>query len=440
MRATSVIQIDLSAIDHNMRVIRRMVGPDVSICCIVKADAYGLGAARLIRRLETGGVGDAGGGGNGGGGAALLAVYSTEQAADLVRGAVTVPVLVLMPVWEMDRTDELYRAMVSGRLHVTVHGERHLEAVARIAERFGATVPVHLEIDTGLTRGGMGLDEAARVLRRVAGSRWLHLAGLFTHFASPTTDQPSTDRQMRQFSDFLSANEPCIPADCIIHAASTGAVIRHPRYHAGMVRIGLAWMGYAVETIESGEVLPEASELQPVVTWASRIVHLREVPVGASVGYGGRWRASRASRLALVPVGYADGYPTACGGRDGETPGMVAVLVATGPTLRRCWAPVVGAVSMDQITIDVTDLPEVGVGTTVELISPDPDAPNHLPTIARRAGLIAHDMLCRLNPRIRRVHVVRPPLIEPKPAALPGLTALHVEQAAESRESAQSVG
>lgn len=347
----------------------------------------------------------------------MLAVYSTEQAAELIRGAANVPVLVLMPVWELDRSDELYRALVAGRLHLTVHSELHLAAVARIAERFGAVIPIHIEIDTGMTRGGMGLEEAARVLHRVAGHRWLRLAGLFTHFSSPTTDQPSTDRQMRQFSDFLGANESSIPADCLIHAASTGAVIRHPRYHAGMVRVGLAWMGYAIETVESGEVLPEASELTPAITWASRIVHQRDVPAGATVGYGGRWRASRPSRIALVPVGYADGYPTACGGCDGQTPAMVGVLVASGSVVHRHWVPVVGAVSMDQITIDVTDVPEAGVGSAVELISPDPEAPNHLPTIAVRAGLIPHDMLCRLNPRIRRVHVVRPPLIETKVVA-----------------------
>jgi len=431
MQDTSVIQVDLSAVDHNMAVIRRIVGPDVKLCPIVKADAYGLGAPRLAKRLASAG-------------AAMLAVYTPEQAEELFRATVDVPILVLMPIWEIERTDWLYRPMVSGRLHLTVHGSDHLAGVMRIAERFGAVVPLHVEIDTGMSRGGAAIGEAADMLHRIASCRWVRLAGLFTHFAESEGTSGSVDDQRQAFDRLIRDHAALIPRDCIVHAANTFATLRDPRFHFGMVRIGLAWTGFGSDSLDGVELIPESRELKPILCWASRIVHLKNIPAGATVGYGGTWRALRPSRIALVPVGYADGYPISCSnhsacsssplpsgegpgvsasdGRRDESPAMVGVRVETGrgSGWKTMYAPVVGAVNMDQITIDVTDLPGAGagagagaesqvrIGTTVEIISADAGAPNHVAALARRAGTIPHAIICGLNPRLRRTHFVRP--------------------------------
>ncbi len=401
MHDTSRIHVNLTAIDRNMAVLRKIVGPECALCPIVKADAYGLGAAKVAPRLAASG-------------ADLLAVFSPEQAVGLVRAAVPTPVLILMPVHEISRNDELYRWLVSGRLHLTVHDEAHLDRLIRLAERFACTIPVHLEVDTGMSRGGTDSETAATMIRRIAGTRWLHLAGMMTHFSNARTDAERTSAQMATFDRLVEGAGSQIPNDCMIHVASTYSVLRHRRYHRSMVRFGLAWAGYGLEEIEGGEVIVEGERLQPVMCWTSEIVQIKRIERGVSVGYGSLWTANRPSMIGLVPVGYADGYPVrrevgashGCAAESGE----VGVKLADGSI---GFAPVIGAVNMDQITVDLTDLvlpggvgESIGVGTEVELVSADRTAPNSLCRVARSAGTIPHDMLCRLNPRLKRCYEV----------------------------------
>ena len=156
MPESSIIEINLSAVSHNLAVMRDMVGEGCMLCPVVKADAYGLGAVRIAKRMASSG-------------AEMLAVFSPEQAAALAVAAIDVPVLVLMPVRDFSRGDDLYRMLVSGLLHLTVHDLRHLEELRRLAEKFAAVVPVHLEVDTGMSRGGCLPEEAGEVLRRAFG-------------------------------------------------------------------------------------------------------------------------------------------------------------------------------------------------------------------------------------------------------------------------------
>jgi alanine racemase len=409
MRENSVIEINLTAVAHNVRLLRRIIGPACALCPIVKADAYGLGATRIAKTLLSSG-------------ADMLAVYTPGQAAELIHGAVTAPVLVLMPVREVERVDELYRGFICGRLHLTVHDAAHLDHLIALAERFGAAVPVHLEVDTGMTRGGCSLEDAPVLIRRIAAHRRLNLAGLFTHFACAESDAELTDLQLEQFNRLIEENAEHIPHTCIIHAASSFATLRAQRYHKSMVRIGLAWAGYGMDELVSGEsggeVIADGQHLQPCLRWRSRIVQLRTVPAGTRVGYGQAWTARRTSLIGVVPVGYADGFPYGAGMRDdaGTRGKQAASAVQVGVELRTAagalvrHVPVVGAVNMDQITIDLTDLTQgdgassIGIETPVELVSPDPDAPNHLPRLAEAAGSFTHEMMCRLNPRLKRVY------------------------------------
>ncbi|MFM2165113.1 MAG: Alanine racemase [Planctomycetota bacterium] len=390
MQDTSTIDIDLSAIDHNMAAVRRLVGHDCALCPIVKADAYGLGVGRVARRLV-------------GAGAEMLAVYSLRQAIETAAAVnAATPVLVLMPVAEIAREDELYRLMLGGQLHLVVHDEANLDALEACARTLGVELPVHVEVDVGMSRGGALPDEAVRIIRRISAGRLLRLRGVFAHFSHSRTDPVVTARQMQQYEFVVESCREVMTREVYQHVASTYAMARDARYHRTMVRFGLAWLGYGLDELEAAQPLVARDELRPVVRWSTSVVQAKSVPAGTAVGYGGRWVAQRASTIALLPVGYSDGYPAL---RHSPAGTGTCVRLWT-PDGRLAHAPVVGAVNMDQITVDVTGLhagdPHAWIGCPVELVSRDVHAPTHLPTLAAEAGLIPHEMLTRLNPRIAR--------------------------------------
>lgn len=404
MPTSSWIEVDLPAIAANARIVREILASRIAgsasggratpattpgLCAVLKADGYGLGAARVAKRLQVAGVD-------------MLAVYSPEQARSLIEAAVTTPILMLMPLHELDRGDLLYRAASRGQLHLTIHDDATLDAAVTITEQLGMRLAVQIEIDTGMSRGGATPEEATGLLKSIAGHPRLILTGVLNHFASADRDEAITREQAEQFTRWIEENRRRIPPDAVIHEANTFGTFRSSAYHRSMVRIGLALLGYAAE--EFGEAAgfefeAEASRLTPVVRWISQIVHVKQVAPGTPVGYGSTWRAPRATRLGLVPVGYADGYPLALSNN-----AHVGLPLESGI---RAYVPVVGRVSMDQITVDLTDVPEgqAGIGTRVEVIGSDRSAPNHLPTLAKRAGTIGHELLCRLSPRLTRQYV-----------------------------------
>jgi alanine racemase len=384
MTPTSRLDIDLSALDANLRAWRNTLGDRCAICAVVKADGYGLGAVPLARRLVAAGV-------------TMLAVYCPEQAAQLATAGFVTDLLVLMPVEALERTDALYRPAVAGRLHLAVHSPEHLEQVEAIGLQFGARLPVHLEIDTGLSRGGMLPDLAESLLRSLPGRRGVKLAGLFTHTASPDQDIGFTDLQLSRFDELLRRCAPLIAPEVAIHFAGTYAALRDRRYHKTTVRLGLGLLGYGAQELAGPPILPQPPSLRPVLRWLSRVVHLHDVPAGATVGYNAMYTTPRPSRLGIVPVGYADGYPVALSNRS-----VVRVRLDDG-SLRA--AEVRGRINMDQIIIDLTGLPAVRPGAEVELIAADPAAPNALPALARLAEATCYELLAGLSPRLLRRYV-----------------------------------
>jgi alanine racemase len=389
MQDTSAIDIDLSAIDHNMAAIRRAVGGSCALCPIVKADAYGLGVVRMARRLVAAG-------------AEMLAVYSLRQAIETSAAMnAAVPVLVLMPVHEFDRDDELLRLLLSGQLHVTIHDEANLVALEKAARTLGARLPVHVEIDVGMSRGGVRVEDAGRILRAIDASSVLELRGVYAHFTHSRFDEARTRAQHEAYARVIHEHRRFIPEGVLEHVASTYAMARSATYHRSMVRFGLAWLGYGIDELEADVPVLRRQDLRSVVRWTSSIVQAKTIPSGASVGYGGRWTAERDSTIALVPVGYADGWPAPRHAGAGTQ--FVGIVAPDGKLVH---APVVGAVNMDQITVDVTGL-HAGdlhdwIGREVELVSRDLYAPNHLPRLAAQSGVIVHEFLTRLNPRVPR--------------------------------------
>ncbi len=393
MTDTSWLSINLDAIRHNVGVLRAVLRPDAGmntpanapgICAVLKADGYGLGASKIAPTLEHAGV-------------EMFAVYTLKEAASIVHATSRTPILVLMPTQGLEILRDLRTMPGYARLRLTIHSAAQLEELLAALDAGLPPIAVHVEVDTGMSRGGASPSEAASIVRSIIREPRLRLAGVFSHFASADSDSAMTERQSRLFDAWLDDVRDLLPRDCVIHHANTFGALRSSLHHRGMVRVGLALLGYAVEEFDDPSAFQHrdaAMHLRPAVKWESRIIHESRLDPGATAGYGGAWRATRRSRLGLVPLGYADGYPLSLSNR-----GVVRVRV-DGEWMV---APIVGRVSMDQITIDVTDLPESArVGSLVEILGEDRAASNFLPTVAHTAGTITHELLCRLSPRVAR--------------------------------------
>ncbi|MEQ8844144.1 MAG: alanine racemase [Phycisphaerales bacterium] len=390
---STAIHVDLTAIERNVEAIRKSLAKSEQnspgLCAILKANAYGLGAARVAKRLSILGVD-------------MIAVNTPEQARELVEAAITSPILLLMPIRKLNRNDALYRAASRGQIHFSIHDLDHLHAIMDVSHGLGITMPVHVELDTGMSRGGTNAAQAEQIVIRIREHRRLRLAGVYTHLACADVNAERTEAQNAAFDAWLDRIGSILPDDCLIHEANTPATFRNSRYARRMVRIGLGLFGYAREEFadpDGFDRLDDASTLSPALRMVSRVMQVKMIEAGAAVGYGSTWTAERPTRLALVPVGYADGYPLALSNR-----GAVALARRDGSVAH---APVVGRVSMDQMTVDVTDLSaeDVRIGAEVEVIGARPDAPNYLPTLAHAAGTTTYELLCRLNARLPRRYI-----------------------------------
>ncbi len=396
MTELSRLEINLARLEANVEVFRRVLarskaGLQPTLCAVVKADAYGLGAVPLAKHLAASGVD-------------MFAVYSPAEARELVRHSTPQPILVLMPLRELIPDDPLCCAAKTGRLHLSIHDPEQIVALDRVGRALGCRLPVHLYVDTGMSRSGLSAAQLAAVLSRLPTLPHVQLKGVMSHLATADDDPAFAEEQRESFNRLLQRHRELRPASGVLaHLGNTCATLRSQRYHHQMVRIGLGLWGYGAELLEGQTALPEGRGLKPIVRWLSRIDHIQTYPKGTAVGYHRTYRLRRDSVLGVVPVGYAEGYPLALSNR-----AVVRVLGGQGRPILD--APVLGRVSMDQIVVDLTELSgqrgaRVGVGSTVELVSDDPSSPCALPRLAHLAGSSCYEMLCRLSPRVPRRYI-----------------------------------
>jgi alanine racemase len=281
--------------------------------------------------------------------------------------------------------DERHAATLAHRLVPVVYDAGDLERFAAAAAQRGRRSDVHVKVDTGMSRLGVPTAEVPRVLARLGGLPSLRLAGLCTHFASAdVADGAATREALDRFSGCLALARGQGLGGLVNHAANSAAAIRFPETRLDAVRPGLALYG----AVPSAHVsLPG---LEAALRLSTRVMAVRELPAGATVSYGGLWRAPRPSRIATLPIGYADGYPRHVEGAQ--------VL------LRGRRAPVVGAVCMDMLMVDVTDVPGAAVGDVVTLIGGDGAAAITVDEVARWAGTISYEILCGISKRVPRVY------------------------------------
>jgi len=382
-------EIDLDALVANFRRLRELVAP-ARVLAVIKADAYGHGAPEVGRALEAAGVD-------------LLGVALLEEGAEVRRAGVEAPILVL----GVPRAAQLpyYRRY---RLTPVVSGLDQLamwrDWLAGSAGSDGGFVqPIHLKVDTGMTRLGIAEDELPRALEMVRASRHLELAGLLSHLAdADLLDSPRNLDQERRFAraaDALTAEER---ARALLHLANSAGALHRPASRHGLVRLGLALFGHD----PAHDPASRCDGLEPVMSVKTRTVLVRDVPAGTRVSYGGRWTAARPSRIGVLPVGYADGYAWRLTNR--------APALVRGRRL-----PLVGAVSMDMVFVDLTDLAGPGaaadgaaaaawVGEEVVLLGRQGDERIAVTELAELAGTIPYELLCLLGLRLARRYVGGP--------------------------------
>lgn len=387
----SRIEIDLGALASNVQAVRQMVGPDTVVCGVVKKNAYGLGAVNVAHRMLRAGCG-------------MLAVYAPQEAEELNAGAITAPILLLFPLRHLSRTEGLYRPAVAERLHLTIHDMLQLDQVDQIGRTFGIRMPVHLMVDTGMSRSGLSVEQAVEALSTQPQRHYTRIAGVMSHLATASGDPGRAQKQLDCFDDLLRENAELIPADALIHIANTFGVMRGPTYHRGLVRPGLGLYGYGEESLVGEPRQQPDPPLQHTVRWLSRVVQVGTYARHAAVGYGATHKLTRKSVLGIVPVGYGDGYPLLLSNQ-------AVVRIEHQGQWHDC--PILGRVNMDQLTVDLTDLAkafpdrpqEDWRDTEVELYSNDPQAPNAIPKLAELAQSHPYELLCRLSPRVPRVYV-----------------------------------
>ncbi len=369
----TVARIDTSVLAHNLRVVDEHVGPGCRVLAVVKADGYGHGAIGAARAFV-----DAGAWG--------LAVSLVEEGVELREASIFAPVVVLggVPPGAAD-------VIVHRRLRPVVWSVDHLEMLAAAVSRAGANpLPVHLKIDTGMSRLGLLPRDLGPVLDwlRRDGGRTIELEGVMTHLAcaDETEDELTNVRQLASFSDCLATIGARGLQPTLRHACNSAGLVRFHGAHYDMVRPGIALYGAA-----SGKDV-ELGGLQLAMSVHARVLGVRELPAGVRVSYGGRVQLERDSRVAIVPIGYGDGYPRAMSGK--------AQMLVRG---HRC--DVLGSITMDVCMLDVTDLPDVRVGEEVTVLGRQGLGRIDLYELAQWANTVPYEITCGISKRVPRSYV-----------------------------------
>jgi alanine racemase len=368
-------QVSLENLRYNFGVVQRHIGAGITVCAVVKADAYGHGATECARALEEEG-------------ARWLGVTSLDEAIPLRDAGIHTRILLMTGFWRGEE-EEIIRL----QLTPTVWEPGQVELLEKAAAGLDAKLHVHLKVDTGMGRLGVDPEDLYQVCSALKASPHLLLEGLSTHLASSEVlDAPSVNEQLQKFEQVrtLLRDEGFDPP--LVHVANTGAVISRRESWNTMVRPGIALYGYHLPFERAGREV-SGSQLRlgvkPVLTWKTRILSLRDERANQALGYGGTYVTKAPARIAVLPVGYADGLNRALSSR-----GRVLV--------REHYAPIVGRISMDLTLADVTGLPGVSVGDEVVLLGAldglNVDARQH----AELANTNVYEILCAISKRVPR--------------------------------------
>ena len=365
-------EIDLDALAHNYHTLRAMAPAGCRFLGLVKANAYGHGAVPVARKLQALG-------------ADMLAVATVDEGEELRRGGITLPILCLGQI-----PPQLAGRLLEWDITQTVEDLETGRALSEAARAAGKVLKIHVKLDTGMSRLGFlwraGEDNAALLsdIQALCALPGLEAEGMFTHFADADRNEAYTMAQLEKFLDAKAALEARDVTFKICHCGASAAVLQYPCTHMDMIRPGIALYGYyPVPELEG----LDGPGLRPVMAVKSRIAAVHSLPAGTCVSYGCTATLERDSRLAVVPIGYGDGYPRQLSNR------MVMGI-------RGALCPVVGRICMDMCMVDVTDLPQVRAGDVATVYGP-----GLTEKAAELCGTIVYELLCDVSPRISRVYL-----------------------------------
>lgn len=378
-------EIDLDALAHNYHQARQRTGPGVKYMGVVKADAYGHGAVQVARRLEMLG-------------ADYLGVSSLDEARELRRGGIRMPILILGHT-----PPEMVPQLLEHDITQTVSARAKAEEYSAAAKKCGGTLKIHIKVDTGMSRLGFlvrGRHFDGGVEAIAASCRLPHLEaeGIFTHFAVSDEDDAESEAYTReQFGLFTRVLDALAEQDCtfaIRHCANSGALARYPEMYLDMVRPGIALYGVGADAERMG--------LRPVMSLKSCVSTIKIFDPDTDISYGRLFRTEARTRVGVLPIGYADGLPR-------RLSNCMDVLTEQGR------APILGRICMDMTMVDLTDKPDVHVGDAVEFFG----ARQRVDGLAEQLGTIPYELICAVSKRVTRLYMEHGEVIERSLRLLP---------------------
>ena len=369
------VEISLSKLRRNYQRIRDLAGTR-RVMAVIKADAYGHGAVPSAKCLAECGVD-------------WFGVATVEEALELRAAGIQQPILLLGGLYMSDPAH-----LIEYRLTPSISSTMRLDTYAECAQRFGKRIEFHLKVDTGLGRLGLPGDRVQAFVEHYRELKGLELKGLFTHLASAEDLAASqTDEQGERFSKALAQLRALGVDPEFVHVSNSAALLSGRKFPENLVRIGALLYGYCVPLIvPAGQELPKVPTFEPVLSFKSRIVYMKDVATGTPLGYGAAFYARRPSRIATVPVGYADGLSHALSNR--------GYAIVRGRRAR-----IVGSISMDLSLLDVTDIPGTNIGDEIMLLGQADGASITALEIAQLLDTVPYEVLCSIGKRVPRIYV-----------------------------------
>ena len=360
------VEIDLARLRNNLRLIRRDLPRHVRLMAVVKDEAYGHGALDAARiALEEGAWG--------------FGLSTLEEAMTLREAGITVPLLLLG-----ERQEAELPWCVEHDLTVCINGPHTVRKLAHIAAAHGKRVPVHLKIHTGMSRFGARWDEALPLIEQIAAEKSLLLEGVMTHFAqSDETDKTFANLQFSRFKEVLRAMEQRKIPVKLRHTCNSGGFLDLPHAHLDMVRVGILMYG-----VFPSSVCRRIPGIEPVMSVKARIAAIQKLKPGEVVGYGMRYTAPSERRIAVLPIGYGDGFPR--------------VRNTGGALIHGRRAPLIGGIAMDALMVDITDIPEAQTWDEAVLMGKQGGEEITVHDIAKLKNSVSYDVLTNWRLRLRR--------------------------------------
>ena len=362
-------EIDLGRLRRNLQLVRHDLPRPVKLLAIVKDEAYGHGALDVARiALEEGAWG--------------FGLSTLEEAMLLRDGGITAPLLLLG-----ERQEAELEWCVAHNLTVCVNEPHAIRRLGKIAAGFGKRVPVHLKINTGMSRYGVRWDEALPLIEKITAEKSLLLEGVMTHFAqSDETDKTFANLQFARFSEVLKALEQQKIPVRLRHSCNSGGFLDLPQAHLDMVRVGILLYG-----VFPSQVCRKIAGIEPVMSVKARIAAIQKLKPGEVVGYGMRYTATSERRIAILPIGYGDGFPR--------------VRNEGGALIHGRRAPLVGGIAMDAITVDITDIPQAQMWDEAVVMGRQGSEEITVRDIAKLKNSVTYDVLTNWRLRLRRKSV-----------------------------------